>query len=55
MNADTSNVVWDILSVIPHSVGVEASFAIGQDVIGWWQSKTKGESLCETVVVRQFA
>jgi hypothetical protein len=34
---------------------VEASFSLGQDVIGWRQSKTTGETLREKVVVRQFA
>jgi len=34
---------------------VAASFSLGQDVIGWRQSKTTGETLREKVVVRQFA
>jgi hypothetical protein len=45
----------DIFSIIPHGVVVEASFSLGQDVIGWRQSKTTGETLREKVVVRQFA
>jgi len=53
--ADLSNVARDIFSIIPHGVGVEASFSLGQDVIGWRQSKTTGETLREKVVVRQFA
>jgi hypothetical protein len=53
--ADLSNVVRDIFSIITHGVGVEASFSLGRDVIGWRQSKTKGKTLCEKVVVRQFA
>jgi len=53
--ADHSHVARDIFSIIPHGVGVEASFSLGQDVIGWRQSKTTGETLRETVVVRQFA
>jgi len=32
--ADLSNVAWDIFSIIPHGVGVEASFSLGRDVIG---------------------
>jgi len=48
-------VARDIISVIPHGVGVEASFSLGRDVIGWRQSKTTNETLCEKVVVRQFA
>jgi len=43
-----------IPSIIPHCAGVEASFSIGQDIIGGRQSKTTGETLREKVVVRQF-
>jgi len=53
--ANLSNVARDILSVIPHSVGVETSFSLGRDVIGWRQSKTTGETLRKKVVLRQFA
>jgi len=53
--ADLSNVARDIFPIIPHGVGVEASFSLGQDVIGWRQSKTTGETLREQVVVTQFA
>jgi len=53
--ADLSSVVWDIFSVIPHGVGVEASVPLGQDGIGWRQSKTTGETLPEKVVLQQFA
>jgi len=49
-----SNVARDIFSIIPHSVGVEASVSLGRDVIGWRQSKTTGETLREKVVLRQF-
>ena len=52
---DLSNVACDIFSTIPHGVGVEASFSLGRDVIGWRQSKTTGETICENVIVRQFA
>jgi hypothetical protein len=48
-------VARDIFSIIPHGVGVEASFSLGQDVIGWRQLKTTGETLREKVFVRQFA
>jgi len=47
-------VARDIFSIIPHGVGVEASFSLGQDVISWRQSKTTGETLREKVVVRQY-
>jgi len=50
--ADLSNVPCDIFSIIPHGVGVEASFSLGRDVVGWRQSKTTGETLGEKVVVR---
>jgi len=48
-------VARDIFSIIPHGVGVEASFSLGRDVIGGRQSKTTGETLREKVIVRQFA
>jgi len=48
-------VARNILSITPHGVGVEASFSLGRDVIGWRQSKTIGETLRGKVVVRQFA
>jgi len=53
--ANLSNVARHIFSIIPHGVGVEASFSLGRDVIGWRQSKTPGTTLREEVVVRQFA
>ena len=53
--ADLSNVVRDIFSIIAHGVGVEASYSLGRDVIGWRQSKTTGETLWETIIVMQFA
>jgi len=53
--ADLSNVERNIFSIIPHGVGAEASFSLGRDVRGWRQSKNTGETLRETVVVRQFA
>jgi hypothetical protein len=37
-----------------HGVGVEASFSLGRDVIGWRQSKSTGETLRENVIVRLF-
>jgi hypothetical protein len=52
---DPSNVVRDIFSIIPHGVGMEDSFSLGGDVIGWRQSKTTSDTLCEKVIVRQFA
>jgi len=52
---DLSKGARDIFSTIPHGVRVEASFPLGQDVIGWRQSNTTGETLQEKVVVRQYA
>jgi len=52
---DLSNGARDIVSIIPHGVGMEASFSLGRDVIGWRQSQTTGEALREKVIVRQFA
>jgi len=48
-------VARDIFSIIPHGVAVKASYSFRRDVIGWRQSKTTGETLCEKVAVRQFA
>jgi len=53
--ADPSNVACDIFFIIPHGVGVEASFSLGRDDIGWRQSNTTGETLQGKVVVRQLA
>jgi len=53
--ADLSNVAWDIFSIIPHGVGVEASLSLQWDVIAWRQSKTTGGMLHENFLVRQFA
>jgi len=53
--SDLSNVARNIFSIIPHGVGVEASYSLGRDVIGWRESKTTGETVREKVVVRQFA
>jgi len=40
---DLSTVARDIISIIPHGVGVEASFSLGRNVDGWRQSKTTGK------------
>ena len=53
--ADLSNMARDIFSILPHVFGVEACFSLGWGVIGCRQSKTTGETLPKTVVVRQFA
>jgi len=53
--ANLSNVACDIISIIPHGVGVEASFSLRWDVIGGRQSKPTAKTLHEKVVVRQFA
>jgi len=53
--ANLSNVAPNIVSIIPHCVGVEANFALGQDVISWRQWRTAGEMLCEKVILTQFA
>jgi len=47
--------VRDIFSIIAHGVGVDARFSLGEDVLGWRQSKTTGETLREEVVVKLFA
>jgi len=53
--ADLSDVARDIFPIIPHGVGVEASFSLARDVFEWRQSKTTSETLRGKVVVRQFA
>jgi len=35
--ADLSNVAYDVFSIMPHGVAVEASFSLGPDDIGWRQ------------------
>jgi len=53
--ADDSNVVGDIVSLVPHGVGVEASFPLGRDLFRWRQSKTGDVTLPIKAAVRQFA
>jgi len=53
--ADHFNVASDIFFIIPHGVGVEASFSLGRDVIRWRQSKTTRTTVREKVVVRKFS
>jgi hypothetical protein len=48
-------VARDIFSIIPHGVGVEATFSLGRDVTSWRQSTFTGETHGEQVVVRHFA
>jgi len=55
MYADLSNVARNIFSIIPRGVGVEASFSLGREVIGWRQSKTTGGTLRENIIVEEFA
>jgi len=38
-HADLSNVARGTFAIIPHGDGLEASFSLGRDVIGWRQSK----------------
>jgi hypothetical protein len=47
-------VAHNIFSIIPHGVGVEASFSLGKYVTGWRQPKTTAESLRQKAVVKQF-
>jgi len=54
-NVNLSNMARDIISIIPHGVGVESSFSSGWDVYPWRQSQTTGEILSEKVIVRKFA
>jgi len=45
----------DMFSIIPHSVGLEASYSFDRDVNEWRLSKTTGKTRRKKVVVRQFA
>jgi len=51
---DFSIVACDIFSIIPHSVGVQASVSLGRDIVGWRQSETTGEMLWDKVIGWQF-
>jgi len=50
-----SNVACDIISILPHGVGVEGSFSLGRRVIRWSHSKIRGVTRREKVVGRKFA
>jgi len=52
---DPTNVVRDVFSIIPHGVGVKATFSLGRNDMCWRQSKPTSEMLCGKVIVRQFA
>ena len=43
--APLARMACDVFSVIPHGVGVEASFSLGRDVLGWRQCRTSGDTL----------
>ena len=53
--ADFSNVAHNLFSIIPYHVGVETRFSLWSVLISWRQSKTTGETLCEKVIIKQFA
>jgi len=53
--ANRPNVARYIFSIIPHGVRLEASLSLGEDDIGWRQSKPTGETLWEKVIVRQYS
>jgi hypothetical protein len=52
---DFSNVAPKKVSIIPQGVGMEASFSLGCDVVRWRQSNITGNTLCEKVLVSQYA
>jgi len=54
-DANLTNVARDMVCITPDAVGVDTRFALGQDDIGWWRSKTTGETLRQRGVLRQFA
>jgi len=53
--ANLANVAHDTFSIILHAGRVEASFSLGQDVIGWRKSQMTGKTLRKNVVVKQYA
>jgi len=53
--ADLSDVACNICTITPHVVRVEATISVGRDVMGWRESNPTGETLRETVGLRQFA
>jgi len=53
--ADLSNVLRKLFSIMPHAVGVYASFSVGQDIIGWRKSRTTGTTFRDELIVRQLA
>jgi len=53
--SDLSNAARNIFSIGQHGVGVEASFSLGWDVIGWRQSKITGRTVREKVFVMEFS
>jgi hypothetical protein len=53
--AGLTNVAHDIFSIIPHRVRVEASISLGRYVIWCRKSKSTGETLHKTVIVKLFA
>jgi len=55
MYAGLSNVARNLFSIIPHGVRVQACISLGRVLIGWRQSKPTGETLCQKVIVRQYA
>jgi len=54
-NANLSNAARNIFFIVPHGVGVEASFSLQWGDIGWRKSTTTGDNLCAKVIVRQLA
>lgn len=55
MYTDLSNVAYNIFTIIPYDVTVEASVSLRRDLIGWRQSNTRGKTLPKKVLVRQVA
>jgi len=53
--ANLFNVVGDMFSIIPHGIGVEASYSLRHHIIICTQSKTTGKTLRGHVLVMQFA
>jgi hypothetical protein len=55
MSTDLPNVPHNTFSVLLHHVRLEASLSVGEEFGGWRQSKTTGDTVCERVILWQYA
>jgi hypothetical protein len=48
-------VAQDIFSIIPPSVGADASYCLWRGDIGWSEAHTTSKTLCENILLTWFA